>query len=78
MNEAIIGSGWNFSFSAPCSSQNCVRHSKYSAMAAAKSARELMARMLRLKGLEGPKRFAYHGATLRKSREPCSSPKNSQ
>ena len=35
---------------------------------------EVMVMMRCLNGFEGPKRRAYHGATRRNSREPCSSP----
>ena len=40
----------------------------------AESAREAIVMMRCLNGFAGPKRFAYHGATLRKSFAPCTSP----
>ena len=74
INDATIGAGEYLGSDSPCSSQNGARHAKYSANVASKSAREVIETMRCLNILEGPNRFAYHGATLRKSRAPCSSP----
>ena len=45
-----------------------------SATTRSKSARVVMVRIACLKVLAGPKRLAYQGATLRKRRDPRSSP----
>jgi len=62
--DATSGSDWNLSFNAPCSSQNCARQAKYSATVTSKSVRELIARLRRLQGFDGPKRWVDRGAAL--------------
>ena len=74
MKDGVIGAGWNLGSSSPEASQNAERQARYSATAASKSALDSIVSIRCLKGLAGPKRLAYHGATLRKSLEPRASP----
>ena len=72
--EGDIGAGLNLGRSSPVPSQKAALQARYSATTDSKSDRDSIVRIRCLKGLAGPKRFAYHGATFRKSRGPRSSP----